>query len=83
MSGEKENRRSSFFFQLERYFSRGSWHPSAPVPVRSSLFEQRRLPPAYRETLWARSSAWLRYYAIQWRWDIERALARVLHRRWR
>ena len=52
-----------------------------PVPVYSSQ-EQRRRSSMPREPFWQMCLAWLRYYHIQMRWDIERALARLFHRRW-
>ncbi|MBE3560195.1 MAG: hypothetical protein IMW89_13380 [Ktedonobacteraceae bacterium] len=55
----------------------------APVYVRDSLYDQRRLPPAPQESWAVLCLAWLRYHTTQVRWDIERALARLLRRRWR
>jgi hypothetical protein len=34
------------------------------------------------ETWWLRCRRWIEYHSIQWRWDIERRLARIFHRRW-
>lgn len=86
MGSEKGNRRflPPLQSRLKRAFTRDLWHPltSAPIPIRSSHFDQRRIAPASQETLWEHGMAWLRYMAIQWRWDIERAVARILHRRW-
>ncbi len=31
---------------------------------------------------WSRLRSWIAYYSIQWRWNIERRLARLFHRRW-
>ena len=33
-------------------------------------------------TLWLRLRMWVEYHSIQWRWDIERRLARLFNRRW-
>lgn len=33
-------------------------------------------------TWWSRFKLWVEYYSIQWRWDIERRLARLFNRRW-
>ncbi len=86
MSSEKGNRcfLPPLPSRLKQAFTRDLWHPltSVPLPVRSSPFDQRRIAPISQETLWERGVAWLRYYAIQWRWDIERTMARILHRRW-
>jgi hypothetical protein len=34
------------------------------------------------ETWWSRCRRWMEYHSIQWRWDIERRLARLFNRRW-
>jgi hypothetical protein len=34
------------------------------------------------ETWWSRCRRWIEYHSIQWRWDIERRLARIFNRRW-
>lgn len=34
------------------------------------------------ETWWQRCTTWMQYHGIQWRWDIERRLARLFNRRW-
>jgi hypothetical protein len=34
------------------------------------------------ETWWSRFRKWIEYHSIQWRWDIERRLARLFNRRW-
>ncbi len=39
-------------------------------------------PPVQQASWWALCMAWLRYHSIQIRWDIERWLARLFHRRW-
>jgi hypothetical protein len=56
-------------------------NPLTPVPVYSSQQQRRRFSPP-QETLWQASIAWLRYHYTQTRWDIERATARLFHRRW-
>ncbi len=63
----------------------GRWMlPRSPVPVPTDdSYEHTRRsftppPPSF----WERFTAWLRYYYIQMRWDVERRLARKLHRRW-
>jgi hypothetical protein len=33
-------------------------------------------------TWWSRRRMWVEYHTIQWRWDIERRLARLFNRRW-
>jgi hypothetical protein len=35
-----------------------------------------------QESFWQVCIAWVRYHAIQMQWDIERTIARLLHRRW-
>ncbi len=52
-----------------------------PVPVPGDD-QYRRKPPVPRPSWWALCSGWFRYHSIQLRWDIERWLARILHRRW-
>jgi hypothetical protein len=34
------------------------------------------------EAWWLRCRRWIEYHSIQWRWDIERRLARHFNRRW-
>jgi hypothetical protein len=62
----------------------GGWIlPGLPVPVPtddSDKHSRRSFMP--QPSSWERFTAWLRYYSIQTRWDIERRLARKLHRRW-
>jgi len=40
--------------------------------------------PVYQQTAtwWSRCWMWIEYHSIQWRWDIERRLARLFNRRW-
>ena len=64
-------------------YSGGWMRPGLPVPVPtgdSHRHSHRSFTPPL--SLWQRVTAWLRYYYIQTRWDIERRLARKLHRRW-
>lgn len=35
-----------------------------------------------QQSWWESCVQWLRYYSIQFRWDVERGLARLFHRRW-
>jgi hypothetical protein len=62
----------------------GGWMlPGLPVPVAaddSHRHSHRSFTPQLSS--WERFTAWLRYYYIQTRWDIERRVARKLHRRW-
>ncbi|MBX5451437.1 hypothetical protein [Thermogemmatispora sp.] len=53
----------------------------APVFVR---VDERRhvLPPPPRPSWQELVIGWLRYQAVQIRWDLERGLARLLHRSW-
>lgn len=57
------------------------WHRRSFAPIWSSDNEQRR-PLASQETWWESTVAWIRYQQVQVRWDIERAVARLFHRRW-
>ena len=66
--------------QQNRLF-RGWILPGSPVPVPTDEHPHRSFTPP-PPSLWKRLTAWLRYYYIQTRWDIERRLARKLLRRW-
>lgn len=63
-------------------------HPRSfiPIPVYASdgddPYSHRRRPPLQQPSLWECCLAWLRYHWTQLRWDIERGLARLLHRQW-
>jgi len=45
---------------------------------------ERKQSPAFHQsaTWWSRFRMWVEYHSIQWRWDIERRLARLFNRRW-
>ena len=51
-----------------------------PIPVDER--RQGRQFPMQQRSLWQLCTQWLRYHSIQLRWDIERSLARLFHRRW-
>lgn len=54
-----------------------------PVPVPADTREHaRRSFSPQTPSVTERFIAWLRYHYIQTRWDVERSLARKLHRRW-
>lgn len=59
-----------------------------PRPSLSFVFvhshSEHRQSPVYHQATpwWARLRMWIEYYSIQWRWDIERHLARLFKRRW-
>jgi hypothetical protein len=58
-------------------------HSPVPVPTRDAdMARKHRQAFQPRESWWTLFTAWLRYHSIQTRWDIERALARLLRRRW-
>ena len=50
-----------------------------PVPFED---QHRQQPPLQQASWWMLCTRWLQYYSIQLRWDIERSLARLFHRRW-
>ena len=54
--------------------------PLVPVPVPAKHTYKR--PPMPELPWWTLCVRWLQYHTIQIRWDIERWLARRLHRRW-
>lgn len=65
-------------------FPAGGWSSSSsfvPVPANDPHNKYRR-PSTQPEPLWQIFMAWLRYHSIQLRWDIERRVARLLHRKW-
>jgi hypothetical protein len=63
-------------------FSPHPYNTRVPVPVpltpREGQYHKQLPTPSW----WMRCIAWGRYYSMQLRWDIERSLARLLHRRW-
>ena len=50
-----------------------------PVPFED---QHRQRPPVQQASWWMLCTRWLQYYSIQLRWDIERSLSRLFHRRW-
>jgi hypothetical protein len=56
--------------------------PLIPVPVPIGDQHRRKQAPGQGPSLWLLCSRWIRYHSIQWRWDIERFLARRFNRRW-
>jgi hypothetical protein len=67
----------------KRYF--GGWMSPgtfAPVSTHDPYAHSRRPFVPQLPSLRERFTAWIRYYSIQVRWDVERWLARKLHRRW-
>jgi hypothetical protein len=84
MGQRKENpERTLPPLRLWKFFEEDLLKPNSltPVPVYSSQEQRQRLSPP-QETVWQMGIAWLRYHYIQTRWDLERSLARLLHRRW-
>jgi hypothetical protein len=86
MGERKENMEPALSTALARFrklFAEELLKPTSltPVPV-YSIQEQHHRLPAPRESFWQICIAWLRYHATQIQWDIERAVARLLHRRW-
>ncbi|HLI08490.1 MAG TPA: hypothetical protein VKV40_18150 [Ktedonobacteraceae bacterium] len=51
-----------------------------PIPT-DERYRQRQFSPQ-QPAWWESCVQWFRYYSIQFRWDIERGLARLFHRRW-
>jgi hypothetical protein len=78
---EREKKR---FSSGERKKIFGGWAaPRALIPVPThDPPEHYRRSSVRQATFWSRFVAWLRYYSVQFRWGIERRLARLLHRRW-
>jgi hypothetical protein len=56
--------------------------PLIPLPVPIGDQQRRKQPNGPQPSFWRLCSNWVRYHSIQWRWDIERFLARRFHRRW-
>ena len=53
-----------------------------PIPIPVDERYQRGPFPMQQPSWWQFCTQSLRYYSIQLRWDIERSLARLFHRRW-
>ncbi len=74
---------SSLRYQHKRHPGRWmQWGSPVPVPTDDAYEHARRSFTSQPPSPWQHFTAWLRYYYIQTRWDIERRLARKLHRRW-
>lgn len=83
----KKKRDKTVFLSPDTHTRRhfGSWLlPGAFIPVPTHTSHKRPHQPFIPQlpSPWQRFIAWLCYSAIQIRWDIERWLARKLHRRW-
>lgn len=86
MGERKENMEPALSTALARFrklFAEELLKPTSltPVPVYSIHEQQHRLTTP-RESFWQICLAWVRYHTIQLQWDIERTVARLLHRRW-
>jgi hypothetical protein len=66
----------------QRVFSRLGYRAPTPAIICTEQKRMPYLPHVPHLSLRERFSAWIRYYSIQWRWDVERTVARLLHRRW-
>lgn len=53
-----------------------------PIPIPSDEGYRQRQFSLQQASWWQLCVQWFRYYSIQFRWDIERGLARLFHRRW-
>lgn len=51
-----------------------------PIPVDEGSRNRRSF--TRQPSIWHLCKQWFRYYSIQIRWDVERTVARLLHRRW-
>ena len=57
--------------------------PSHSFVFVHSQAERKQSPASYQATpWWTRLRMSIEYYSIQWRWNIERRLARLFNRRW-
>jgi hypothetical protein len=56
--------------------------PGSLIPVHVYTSQEFRRSSAQPVLFWQLCKAWVRYHSIQMRWDIERSLAHLLHRRW-
>ena len=79
--GEREKRRFSSSGRKKIFNRWAAPGTLIPVPMHDSPAPYRR-PFIRQESFWLRFVAWLRYYSVQFRWDVERRLARLLHHRW-
>jgi hypothetical protein len=71
------------YMRTRKYF--GGWilpGSFAPIPTNAAYKRSHHPSTPQLPSLWQRFTARLRYSSIQIRWDIERWLARKLHRRW-
>ena len=50
-----------------------------PVPIED---QHRQRSPVQHSSWWTLCTKWFQYHNLQIRWDIERWLARLFHRRW-
>jgi len=83
--GEKSERTDSVNFSApDKHWKIFDWQkPDVLIPAPAyNPQEQRRRSPIQQESLWDLFVSWASYYSIQIRWDVERALARIFHRRW-
>lgn len=90
--GDKEERSGIRNFQYtdtdQSFFARvwETWlkwgRPNSLMPVHVYSSEKYHRPPVQTVSFWQLCKAWGRYHYMQMRWDIERGLARLLHRRW-
>ncbi|HET9918468.1 MAG TPA: hypothetical protein VFQ30_01405 [Ktedonobacteraceae bacterium] len=53
-----------------------------PIPLPVDERAHNRQFFMQQPSLWQLCKQWLRYHSIQIRWDIERTVARLFHRRW-
>jgi hypothetical protein len=90
--GDKKERldtRNSQHADAGRFFFASVWgnwlkfgQPNVLTPVHASTSQMYHRPSTSSVSPWQLCKAWIRYHSIQVRWDIERGLARLLHRRW-
>ncbi|QBD81053.1 hypothetical protein EPA93_35820 [Ktedonosporobacter rubrisoli] len=81
---EKPDRLVFAFSQGARKLFSGGWsgcRTLVPIPA-NEPYQRYRRPIEPRVPLPRLWIAWLQYHYTQLRWDIERGVARLLHRRW-